>query len=150
MKNSSTRIVFLSILLTFALSLIQCKKKESKPLAKYELELNQPDPALKPFDSSLVAPFFEKFPELKLYKEDLMKVYRNHKFNYLWHDNKGRKETAEVLYNRINSISSEGILQKVPYKEAFDSMLIKSSATDLTMELLFTSYYFFYTDKVLA
>ncbi len=65
MKNSSTRIVFLSILLTLALSLIQCKKKENKPLAKYELELNQPDPALKPFDSSLVAPFFEKFPELK-------------------------------------------------------------------------------------
>lgn len=150
MKNSRTRIVFLSILLTFAFSLIQCKKKESKPLAKYELELNQPDPALKPFDSSLVAPFFEKFPRLKLYKEDLMAVYRNHKFNYLWHDNKGRKETAEVLYNRINSISSEGILQKVPYKEAFDSMLIKSSDTDLTMELLFTSYYFFYTDKVLA
>ncbi len=87
---------------------------------------------------------------MKPYKKDVITVYQNHDFNYLWHNNKGRRETAEVLYNRINSISSEGIIQKVPYKEICDERLAKSSDTDLTNELFLTAYYFFYTDKVLA
>jgi murein L,D-transpeptidase YcbB/YkuD len=137
------------VVLTLLVAL-QCKAKRMPVVVDLELKLDQPDPALKPFDSTLVAPFFEKYKELNAYKEDVMLVYRNHKFNYLWHDSKGRKETAEVLYSRINSISAEGIFQEVPYKLEFDALLAESLATDLTKELMLTSLYFFYTDKVLA
>ena len=114
------------------------------------MNLNQVDPVLKPFDSAFVNVFFEKYPELEHFKKDVLSVYRNHHFNYIWHDSKGRKETAEVLYNRINAISEEGILHKVPYKEVFDVLLQTSLETDLTNELFLTSYYFFYTSNVLA
>lgn len=149
MKNKTGNLVLILIVLCVSIFLIQCKKKEA-PAVVYELKLDQPDPSLKPFDSLSLASFFEKYTELKPYQNDVSAVYRNHEFNYLWHDSKGRKETAEVLYNRINSISSDGILQKVPYKEVFDALLHKRSATDLTNELFLTSYYFFYTSKVLG
>lgn len=150
MKTNLIRLFFVGMLLVNCIVLIRCNNKDPKILSDYELKLDQPDPALKPFDSTLVEPFFKKHPELELYKQDVLSAYRNHEFNYLWHDSKGRKETAEVLYNRINSISEEGILQKVPYKDTFDTMLHESSDTNLTIELFLTSYYFFYTDKVLA
>ena len=150
MKNIQRHIFFVGILVMGLLVLTQCQKKETTPIVDYELKLDQPDPELKPFDSIAIAPFFKQYPKLEPFKREVLAVYRNHQFNYIWHDSKGRKETAEVLYNRINSISSEGILQKVPYQEQLETLLHKSSKTDLTNELLLTSYYFFYTSKVLA
>jgi murein L,D-transpeptidase YcbB/YkuD len=150
MKNLFLIWSRIAVAFFIVLFLTQCKEEKPQLIANYELKLDLPDPYLKPFDSTLIAPFFEKFPELNAYQSQVLAVYRNHQFNYLWHDSKGRKETSEVLYNRINSISQDGILQKVPYKQEFDTKLHASSATDLTNELFFTSYYFFYTDKVLT
>lgn len=149
MKNKIGSFGIIGLLLCSSVFFMQCKKIEN-PAIVYELKLDQPDPSLKPFDSLSLETFFEKYTELKPYQNDVLAVYRKHEFNYLWHDSKGRKETAEVLYNRINSISSDGILQKVPYKEVFDALLHKSGATNLTNELFLTSYYFFYTSKVLG
>jgi murein L,D-transpeptidase YcbB/YkuD len=139
-----------TLLVFAALVFLKCKAKQPVTSINLELNLDQPDPALKPYDSTLVNDFFKKFPKLELYKDDVILVYRKHSYNYLWHDRKGRKETAEVLYNRINSIAAHGILQKPPYKEDFDAMLRKSFSTNLEIELFLTSYYFYYTDKVLA
>ncbi|WP_026978549.1 L,D-transpeptidase family protein [Flavobacterium tegetincola] len=150
MKSKYVIIVGAVLILGVILMLWQCKAEEPIVVKQLELKLDQPDPELKPFDSTGIATFYKTHPELVKYQEDVLAAYRNHKFNYLWHDSKGRKETAEVLYNRINSIAEEGITEKLPYKEAFDLMWYQSSATDLTGELLLTNYYFFYTDKVLA
>lgn len=144
------QIALVGMLLISCLFLAHCKNKEPKVIAEFELKLDQSDPELKAFDSTLIEPFFKKFPKLVMYKKDVLAVYRKHNFNYLWHDSKGRKETADVLYNRINSIAEEGIMQKVPYKKELDNVLQESSATDLNNELLLTSYYFYYSDKVLA
>lgn len=150
MSNKLYRFFFVGILISISVFLTQCKKTNPKNVANLELQLDLPDPALLPFDSTLIAPFFMKYPELAVYREDVIAVYRNHQFNYLWHDSKGRKETADVLYNRINTIGAEGILEKVPYKKEFETVLGERSKPDLTNELFLTTYYFFYTDKVLA
>lgn len=149
MKNNKWSKALIGVLICSLFFLIQCKEKP-KVVADFELKLNQPDPELKPFDSISLDSFFQKYPKLNTYKTDVQAVYRKHGFNFLWHDSKGRKETAEVLYNRINSISADGITQKVPYKEIFDAVLHKSSLTNLDNELFLTSYYFFYTSKVLG
>lgn len=132
------------------LLLWKCKANTPNVVENLELKLDAADPELKPFDSTSIKDFFEKFPELKVYQNDVLMAYKNHAFNYLWHDSKGRKETAEVLYNRVNSIAEEGVLQELPYKSDFDERIHHSTKTDLTNELFLTSYYFFYTDKVLA
>lgn len=150
MKIKINTFLFFVFILISMVTLIQCKNKIPSNVTALKLNLNQVDPVLKPFDSAFVNVFFEKYPELEHFKKDVLSVYRNHHFNYIWHDSKGRKETAEVLYNRINAISEEGILHKVPYKEVFDVLLQTSLETDLTNELFLTSYYFFYTSNVLA
>ena len=150
MKKLSFKILNRSLFIAVLACILHCKDKDAKVLADYQINLNQVDPYLKPFDSTLISPFFEKFPKLKPYKKEVLEAYQRHHFNYLWHESKGRKETAEVLYNRINSIGAEGIFEKVPYKEEFDYMLRKSTAANLTTELFLTAYYFFYTDKVLG
>lgn len=150
MKNLFIRPCWFVVVVFVSVNLTQCQQKAPELLADYELKLDLPDPELKPFDSTMLAPFFKKFPDLKSYENEVVEVYRNHHFNYLWHDRNGRKETAEVFYNRIHAISADGILQKVPYKYEFDTRWYTNSNTDLTNELLLTSYYFFYTDKVLS
>lgn len=150
MKIKINTFLFFVFILISMVTLTQCKNKIPSNVTALKLNLNQVDPVLKPFDSAFVNVFFEKYPELEHFKKDVLSVYRNHHFNYIWHDSKGRKETAEVLYNRINAISEEGILHKVPYKEVFDVLLQTSLETDLTNELFLTSYYFFYTSNVLA
>jgi murein L,D-transpeptidase YcbB/YkuD len=142
---SSTTVVVIALAV-----ILKCNAKQPVAVADFELKLDQHDLALRPFDSTLIASFFIKYPELGDYEKDVVSVYRNHNFNYLWHDSKGRKETAEVLYSRINSISEEGIFKKVPYQKTLDALLAQSLRTDLTNELFLTSLYFFYTDKVLA
>jgi murein L,D-transpeptidase YcbB/YkuD len=150
MKRKYLMLSIAISLIATTLILLKCKAKEPIVVANLELKLDERDPELKPFDSTSITVFFDKFPQLKMYQNDVFLVYRKHNFNYIWHDSRGRKETAEVLYNRINSIAEEGILQKVPYKSDFDEKLHQSVKIDLTNELFLTSYYFFYTDKVLA
>jgi murein L,D-transpeptidase YcbB/YkuD len=150
MKSKYIMIVAFLVTLSTTLVLWQCKAKKFIVVKSLEMKLDQPDLELKPFDSTLIGVFYDKYPELATYQKDVLAAYRNHAFNYLWHDSKGRKETAEVLYNRVNTISEDGILHEIPYKKQIDLMLQESATTDLDKELMLTSYYFFYTDKVLA
>jgi hypothetical protein len=63
----------------------------------------------------------------------------------------GVNEFANVLYNKIINLSEEGIETTIPYKTELDQ--IYESAKDaktpnVSSELLTTSLYFFYIDKV--
>jgi len=149
MKRKYSIGTSVAMIIIIALINYRCKKPVPIPV-DLKLALNQPDPALQAFDSTLVAPFFKHYSQLQKYQSQVLEVYRKHTFNYLWHDSKGRKETADVLYSRINSIAAEGVFQEVPYKTEMHTRWTKNSAVDLTNELLLTSLYFYYTDKVLA
>jgi hypothetical protein len=72
---------------------VRPKRNTKQPVAvvDFELKLDQHDLALLPFDSTFIASFFIKYPELQHYEKDVVSVYRNHNFNCLWHDSKGRK-----------------------------------------------------------
>jgi hypothetical protein len=41
-----------------------------------------------PFDSALIDPFFKSYPKLKKYKKELIVIYQDHSFNYIWFDQK--------------------------------------------------------------
>lgn len=103
------------------------------------------------FDSILVVPFFEKHPLLKKYQPDVETLYKKHQYHYVWFDTKGINELGNLLYNKINNIKTEGIQVVVPYKEQLDNVFENTTETkklDATKELLLSSLYFFYADKV--
>jgi murein L,D-transpeptidase YcbB/YkuD len=85
-----------------------------------------------------------------LYQKQAVDLYRKNQFTYLWYDKKGRKETAEVIYNKMNNLVEEGVQAKVPYKEILDGIFPKTNTKpNVEVELFLTNYYFYYTNKVL-
>ena len=102
------------------------------------------------FDSSLVTTFYAKYPKLVLYKKQVVSLYEKNNYDFIWYDKKGRKETADVIYNKINNLYQEGVQAKLPYKATFDNLLQKASANpDIDTELFLSNYYFFYVNKTL-
>ncbi len=149
MKNKQWVGVLLVVLvLGFSLTSWFCAKKEDKTaLVKSKF---QPEDVSLTFDSTQVATFYAKYPKLVLYKTQAVSLYQKNQYNFIWYDKKGRKETAEVIYNKMNNLFEEGVQSKVPYKDILDGMFQKTSAKpNVDVELFLTNYYFYYTNKVL-
>jgi len=152
MKNKQWLGVLVVVLaLGFSLTSWHCGKKEEKPSlsVKVKSKFNREDVSLS-FDSTQVVAFYAKYPKLVLYKTQAVALYQKNQYNFIWYDKKGRKETAEVIYNKMNNLFEEGVQAKVPYKDILDGMFQKTSAKpNVDVELFLTNYYFYYTNKVL-
>jgi murein L,D-transpeptidase YcbB/YkuD len=104
-----------------------------------------------PFDSALIAPFFESHPVLKKYEEDLVAIYRNYNFNHIWFDRKGVVEYGNSLYSKVKDLEDEGISSVFPYQKNIDDIFednVRNIRKNKDAELLLTSLYLFYVDKV--
>ena len=140
--------LFLSILLilfTLLLTLVSCKKKNENTVANKE-NVNATF-----FDSTQVEFFFDKHPKLKKYQPEVESLYRKHQFHYVWFDKNGINEFGNLLYNKINNLAQEGIETTIPYKEKLDQIYDGSEEDqkpNIDIELLNSSLYFFYADKV--
>ena len=85
-----------------------------------------------------------------LYNKQVISLYEKNNYDFIWYDAKGKKETADVIYNKINNLDKEGVQAKLPYKEIFDILLQKVSVKpDIDTELFLSNYYFFYVNKTL-
>ena len=154
MKNS----ILTTLLLLFGLSFssLSCEKKyENKidnTVIKLAITSNDIHKYSKiPFDSTLVVPFFEKYPYLIQFKKEVVTLYRKHKHQYIWFDEKGINEIGDLLYDKINNMQNEGLPASVPYKEKLEELRQLSEdlkKPDLETELLISSLYFFYANKV--
>lgn len=103
------------------------------------------------FDSTLVNKFFSTHPLLNKYEGDVKKLYRRHQYHYVWYNDGGINEFGNVLYNQINNLDEEGIQMVVPYKKQLDAVYDDADDADkpnIDTELLNSSLYFFYADKV--
>ena len=137
----------ITLVLGFLLSVISCQnsKKETRAsFAKDKLTLST-------FDSTLVAPFFDHYPELKKYQNEVVSLYQKQHYNYIWFDQKGIKEVGYLLYNKVSNLSSEGISATIPYQHQLDTIFqeeVSKQEPEINSELLISCMYFFYTDKV--
>lgn len=104
-----------------------------------------------PFDSTLIAPFFSKYPKLNYLKPEVVQLYRKHNYHYLWFDYKGLNEFANILYDKINNLDQEGLKVRVPYEEKIRAIFQDPDdmeKSNIEVELLMSSLYFFYADRV--
>lgn len=127
---------------------VSCKKKEkdATPGAEVHTEENTI-----PLDKTKIAPFFAQNPKFKDFRKDIEALYEKHHYHYIWHDENGLIEFAEVLYNRVNSLEEEGVPSTVPHKDKLDALFSKTgNKPDVNNELLVSGMYFYYTSKVLT
>lgn len=139
MKNYS--ILFVMLLTMSSIFFESCKPKLAK----------SSDHTTTPFDSTDVAQFLTVYPSLEKYQKDLMDVYRYYEYNYVWLDEKGVTEHAYSLYNKVNTIEEEGISTTFPYQAKINGVFTeetKNSMSSTDTELMLTSLYLYYVDKV--
>ena len=143
MKKLSYPIVI--IIMALLLMTVSCKKQEQKAAEATKVSLETP------FDSTLVKTFFVNHPKLKKYQSDVEKLYRKHQFHYVWYDDNGINDFGNLLYDKINNLEEEGIQVDVPYKKQLADIYEdpdNDQKPDIDAELLSSSFYFFYADKV--
>jgi murein L,D-transpeptidase YcbB/YkuD len=137
----------LYFLTLFAL-LFSCKKNDGAAVIAPEEIV---DWSSQPFDSTAVTSFFTAHPLLATYQKEVNDLYKKQKYHYIWHNENGLNEYANVLYNKIINLSEEGVETEVPYKVSLDQIYGSSKSgvqPDVNSELLTTAVYFFYIDKV--
>lgn len=151
MKKLSTSIFLIAFILFFIL--VSCRNKIENETAKTESAKAEVNTNILEvaFDSTQIKIFYDKYPKLKSYQNDVEKLYRKHQFHYIWFDKNGLNEFSSILYSKVNSLSSEGIQTVIPYKQKLDSIYNNPESklkANIDTELLSSSLYFFYTNKV--
>ncbi|WP_426062693.1 L,D-transpeptidase family protein [Flavobacterium sp. DSP2-3-1] len=138
----------LIVVFTILFTAVSCKKKSNIDLPINQTSTNTIEVA---FDSTQIKTFFKKYPKLKNYQGDVEKLYRKHQFHYIWFDKDGLNEFAGLLYNKVNNLAVEGIETVIPYKEKLEDIYDnpeENQKANIDTELLSSSLYFFYADKV--
>jgi len=153
MKRVIVILVIVLLSLSFANSSCKNKSSAAELLTEKSDEKGIRDEALDEdsFDSTLVASFFYKHPLLQKYETEVRHLYKEHHYHYLWYEPKGIHELRHLLYHKINTIEEEGVQVRIPYKNSLETIF--QNATTIGKpnpddELLLSSLYFFYTDKV--
>lgn len=137
------------VLIAFCAGSCKNKEAEEKALAIQSAVLSESREIY--FDSTQVAPFFERHPQLKDFQADVNALYRKHDYHYIWFDAKGINEVGDLLYAKMISIASEGVSSTVPYRAQLDAIFEDSSSLqkpNTETELLLSALYFFYAKKV--
>lgn len=134
------KLISLFIITTILISLVSqsCKQKE-KTGSNILL------------DSTMIAPFIERFPAVKKHEKDMFAVYRNYNYEQIWFDKKGIVEYGNSLYSKVKDIEDEGISTPFPYQKMVDEIFTnkkEQTLSDTDIELLLTSLYLYYVDKV--
>lgn len=144
-KHIVTLFAFLALLTAF----ISCKKNKEEDISNAEVHDHAEHEKIVPIDTTQFAAFFEKHPDFKEFEKDIRTLYRKH-HHYIWHDKNGLIEFAEVLHNRADNIQTEGVNKPIPYKDQIDGLFASGNdKPDTNSELLVSSMYFYYANKVL-
>jgi murein L,D-transpeptidase YcbB/YkuD len=94
--------------------------------------------------------FFDSHPDFAPYKKEVVGLYDEKRNRYLWFDEDGRNEMAEVLYNYASKIEAEGVPVPLPYKAQFEKLFNEKAKASPENDLLISSLYLFYAKKVFA
>jgi len=138
----------------FSLFILSCQRKDhtNAELSLKSISLITKTNRLTSFDSTLIHPFFIKYPELQKYQQEVTQLYRKRTYQYIWYDRKGILEVAHLLYNKMDNLEDEGVKTTIPYQEKLDALFQNSRENqkpNVDDELFISSLYFLYTDKVL-
>jgi L,D-transpeptidase YcbB len=147
-------IPIISMMILISLAAGSCKsggKKHSRKLNDDRLQIAINQQSNLPFDSNFVTSFYRSYPELKKYQEDVVEVYSQHRYMYIWYDTQGLVEFAYTLVIKARELDIEGVSSRFPYQEKMNGIFEndwKNKLSQAETELMLTNLYLFYTEKV--
>ncbi len=133
------RYALAALFMLFILTLTGCKKDKDKNGIPDKFQI----------DSTKIGAFFEKHPDFKEYQKDINALYKKQNYQFVWYDESGRLDFAEVLYDKARKLGDEGLTVTLPYKNEFaDLFSDDKKKPNLDKEMLISAMYFFYAKKV--
>ncbi len=101
-------------------------------------------------DTTAIAGFYETYPKLKSFEDEVKSLYQKKKYKQLWLDNKGVVEFGNTLYNKYKGLEDEGLRANFPYKEinAVFEGNADNKLSKINTDLMITNLYFYYAEKV--
>lgn len=150
MKRLFPVVIFLATLLV----IISCiQKQQTTHKAELDIDLQGTINRFSKtnFDSTLISPFFQTYPELAKYEDEVNVIYRGYKFHQIWFDENGVLEFANSLYSKVKGIATEGVYNVFPYPEKIDGIFvddIENSLSKTETEFMITSMFLFYAENV--
>lgn len=148
-------LFFATLLLTFSLSSFYSSKKINSPIEasttlKAYKKTNSSEIILS-INNTTIATFFKNYPKFNIYQSDVNQLYKTRNYKMIWYDNNELIEFAHLLYQKVNMLEKEGVKSTVPYRDQIDFIFNETEAnkpSQADTELLLTSLYVFYTNKV--
>lgn len=135
------------VLLVIVVSCNSKGDKKEENLKKTEIVI----PELKlTIDSLAITGFYETYPKLKNFQDEVAALYAKKQSTQLWLDNKGVVEFGNTLYDKYKGLENEGLKANFPYKE-INSIFENNSINKLSKvntDLMITNLYFYYAEKV--
>jgi murein L,D-transpeptidase YcbB/YkuD len=120
--------------------------------AAHDLAGNFSDQSTMRFSSSRIESFFGRYDSLRSFQNDLNTFYTTRNYSFAWYTENGLTEQASNLYARLENLPEEGLNIVLPYKHQLDSLfnlsLPQTTDQKSETELLLTSMYFFFAQKV--
>ncbi|MDQ8012197.1 MAG: L,D-transpeptidase, partial [Flavobacterium nitrogenifigens] len=145
------RIWYTPIIAIVFLIVFSCNSKADKK-EENSIKTVEKVPELKlTIDSVRIAKFYENYPKLDKFKNDVISLYQKNKSTQLWQDNKGIVEFANTLFNQYKNMDQEGLKANYPYNEQLNSVFDNNANTKLSKEdtdLLLSNLYYYYGEKV--
>lgn len=128
---------------------VSCNSKADKKEEKKEGKVVIPVLKLS-IDSVAIAGFYETYPKLKNFQDEVAALYTKKQSTQLWLDNRGVVEFGNTLYDKYKGLENEGLKANFPYKE-INSIFENNSVNKLSKvntDLMITNLYFYYAEKV--
>ena len=154
MTYSQSRFLLVIIILLGVHEAIHAQAQEIKrsknavPVQQMALRKNQQ--SLLKFDSTQIARFFTRFPNLSAYEQNIRSFYSKRQYTFAWFDKDGLVEQATIRSNKLMNAAIDGVYSDFFYQKTLDSLIdeqrIKSKKTTLNidLELLLSCLYFYY------
>ncbi|MCV9928278.1 L,D-transpeptidase family protein [Flavobacterium sp. LS1R49] len=140
----------IAVIILFAT--VSCNKKSEKREEESKNVSEKGVDELKiTIDSSGIAAFYQAYPKLLKFQNDVLALYKKNKSTQLWLDNKGIVEFANTLFNKYKGLDQEGLEANFPYNEKISPIFEHTSENKLSQvdtDLMITNLYFYYVQKV--
>lgn len=140
----------IAVVLFFAV--ISCNKKADKKEVESKKTSEKVVPELKiSIDSTHISTFYQTYPKLAKFQNDVLALYKKNHSTQLWLDNKGIVEFGHTLFNKYKGLDQEGLKANFPYNEIMSPIFEHTTENKLSQadtDLMITNLYFYYVQKV--
>ena len=151
-KKKIMKILHSLVAVVLLFTVVSCNKKgenkedESKKTSQKEI------PELKiTIDSSRIATFYQTYPKLIKFQNEVLALYKKKNSTQLWLDNKGIVEFGTNLFSKYKTMDMEGLKANFPYNEKINPIFDHTAENKLSQtdtDLMITNLYFYYVQKV--